>query len=145
MINAQATKMIRLIDAPRAAATTVASATFDVLGADYAQIVVGFSSELNTSNAGPVLSLSAADTSNATNFVTLAADITTDTTAAKGYVYLVDLKLKPRYLKLSITPDTTTNGPSAYSAIALLSRLEAAPSSTTGMVWTTTDPVTIVT
>jgi hypothetical protein len=144
MIHAQTTRLVRLLNVPRAAATAVASATFDVAGADYADIVITLSSELNTNAVGPVIALAEADTSNATNFATVVANSAAQTlTAAKGYRQLIDLKGRKRYLRLTITPGTATNDSISYSAVALLGRLEQGPSGTTGMVATTTDPVVI--
>lgn len=125
--------------------TAAASATYDLLGIDYATIRIPFASEVNTSAVTPTISLTEADTSNATNFATITADrATEDITAAKELVYHVDCRSRKRYLKLTITPGTTTNDTAVLAAIVTASRKDQAPSSTTGMVATTNDAVVLV-
>jgi hypothetical protein len=135
MNQAQAMKDTLLIAPIAKTNSATASATYDLLGCDYATIRVALASEINTSAVGPTLSVSAADTSNATNFVTLTADRTNeDLVAAKEVVYHIDTKTAKRYLKLSVTTGTTTNDDITVGAIVTASRLAASPASTSDMV-----------
>lgn len=115
-------------------ATVTASA--DVTGYDYATVVVNLSSEANTNAVGPTISLLHSDTTDATNFSTITADITGDMVAAKPIVYGVDLRGKKRYLKLSISSATATNDNFTGSADLIAGRLSVGPAGTTSIVST---------
>jgi len=135
MIQAQKTKDTLAIAPVAMTNSQTASATYDLLGMDYATIRVALSSEINTNAVGPTLSVSAADTSNSTAFATVTADrAAEDITAAKEVVYQIDTKTKARYLKLSISSGTTTNDNVTASAIITASRKAASPASTSDMV-----------
>ena len=98
--------------APGALATTARTANLDCLGANYATIRVSLSAELNTNSTNVVLALLESDDTTATNFATFDATFnrTVDNTAAAVAVSHVNLIGRKRYLRISITPDTTTNG-----------------------------------
>jgi len=135
MIHAQNTKSTLLIAPQAKTNSATASATYDTLGCDYATIVVNLASEINTNAVGPTLSLSEAETSNATNFATVTANRTAeDITAAKQVIYQVDCRSRKRYLKLAVTTETTTNDNITVSASAIASRLEQSPASTSDQV-----------
>lgn len=109
---------------PDASATTVRTANLDTQGADYATILLSVSAEANTNNAGVVLSLLESDDTVATNFATFNSNhsVTVDNTAASVHAFHVDMQGRKRYLRLSVTPDTTTNGPCLVSAVAALDK-----------------------
>jgi hypothetical protein len=130
---------------PTTAATTSRSASFDLVGADYAVIRVVQSASAGT-NGGCSISLLHADSdpTQATQFATITADLTAQATTSHEALYFVDLKSKKRYGKVILTPTTNTNDSIITSAHLTLGRLEQAPTGTAAMVATTNDVVSIV-
>ncbi len=121
--------------APSAAATTVRTATLDTTGADYATIVVNFGIELNTNSTNVVVSISEGDTTN--SFSTFNSDfnsITVDNVAATIATRHIDLKGRKRYLLLTVTPDSTTNGPVITSATGIMLKDRSPSSAATNSV-----------
>lgn len=109
--------------APVTAATTArTSSAIDTAGCDYATIEVITSAEVNTDSTNVLVSLREADVDSATNYATFNSvyQFTLDNTAAAVGVLNVDLKGRKRYLKVTVTPDTTTNGAVITSAVAAL-------------------------
>jgi hypothetical protein len=109
---------------PGAAATAVRTANLDTLGADYATIQVVLGAELNTNSTNVAIQISESDDTVATNFATFNADFsrTVDNTAAVVAVNHIDLVGRKRYLRLTVTPDNTTNGVVLTSAVAALDK-----------------------
>lgn len=107
---------------PVTAATTARTANLDCQGADYATIVVTVGAEANTNSTGVVLSLLESDDTTATNFATFNSSYsqTVDNTAGTLEVFHVNLQGRKRYLRISVTPDTTTNGAVITSAAGIL-------------------------
>lgn len=110
--------------APVAAATTVRTANLDCRDANYATIRVALGAELNTNSTNVSLQLLESDDTVATNFATFDATFnrTVDNTAAVVATSHVDLEGRKRYLRVVVTPDTTTNGPVTSAAIASLQK-----------------------
>lgn len=110
--------------APTAAATAVRTANLDCQGADYATIVVPLGAELNTNATGVAVQLSESDDTVATNFATFNASFnrTVDNTTGTIAVSHVDLRARKRYLRLTVTPATTTNDVVISSAFAILDK-----------------------
>jgi hypothetical protein len=108
--------------APITAATTARTASLDTQNADYATIYVTAGAEVNTNSTNVALNLKESDTDAATAYVTFnsAYSLTLDNTAGAVAALNVDLKGRKRYLQVSVTPDTTTNGAVISSAIGLL-------------------------
>lgn len=108
--------------APVTAATTARTANLDTQGAKYATIEVLIGAELNTNSTNVNISLSESDDTVATNFATFnsAFNRVVDNTAGVVAVNHVDLQGRRRYLRLTVTPDTTTNGTVITGAIAAL-------------------------
>lgn len=108
--------------APVTAATTARTANLDTQGADYATIEIILGAEANTNSTNVVVQLSESDTTVATTFATFNSSFnrTLDNTAAIVAAYHVDLKGRKRYLRLTVTPDTTTNGAVISSAVGIL-------------------------
>lgn len=106
--------------APVTAATTARTAALDCRGADYATILVTLGAEANTNSTNVTLQLAEGDTTN--SFATFNADFNRviDNTAAVVAAYHVDLKGRKRHLRLSISPDSSTNGAVISSAVAAL-------------------------
>jgi hypothetical protein len=97
---------------PPAAATPARTAVLDCAGATYATIRVMLGVEVNTNSPNVALSLAEADTDVASNYATFNASSnrTVDNTTATIATTHVDLEGRKRYLKITVTPDTTTNG-----------------------------------
>jgi hypothetical protein len=108
--------------APVDAATTAQTAAFDCQGGNYATIVVNLSAEANTNSTNVALQLSESDDNVATNYATFDADFnrTVDNTSGVVAVNHLDLEGRKRYIKLTVTPDTTTNGAVGIAATGLL-------------------------
>jgi len=120
-----------LLFTPTAAATTVRTLTLDCADANYATFRVALGVELNTSSTNVALALSEADSTNdAFTTFNAAANRTVDNTAATVATTHVDLEGRKRYLRLTVTPDATTNGPVTVAAIATVFRPVITDSST---------------
>jgi len=104
------------------AATTARTANLDCQSANHATIVITTSAEANTDSTNVVLSVLESNDTTASNFATFnsAHERTIDNTAAAVAVVHVPLVGRKRYLRVSLTPDTTTNGAVIVSAAALL-------------------------
>jgi hypothetical protein len=104
------------------AATTARTANLDTAGANYATIRVNVGAEANTNSTNVVIQLSESDDTVVTNFATFNATFnrTVDNTAGAIATNHVDLDGRKRYLRLTITPDTTTNGAVITAASATL-------------------------
>lgn len=106
---------------PTAAATTARTASLDCQGANYATIRVLLGAELNTNSTNVAISLSETDDTNvAYTTFNAAANRTVDNTAATVATTHVDLEGRKRYLKVTVTPDSTTNGPVTVAMQATL-------------------------
>jgi len=107
--------------APITAATAARTAQLDMSGVDYATIIVTAGVELNTDSTNVVLTLAKSD---GTNHTTLATHTLDNTAAAKREFHHVNAS-GDRYLRLTVTPDATTNGPVITSALAIASPAKA--------------------
>ena len=122
-----------LLLAPQAMTNSATvTANLDCKGAAAATIRIGLAAELNTNAIGPTISLLESDDTVVTNFATVTADRTAeDITSAKEITYSVDLRGRKRYLRLSVTTETTTNDNVTVASIATLSRQTERPAGTT--------------
>lgn len=104
------------------AATTARTANLDCQGANYASIRLTLGAELNTNSTNIAVQLLESDDTTPSNFATFHASYnrTVDNTAATIATFHVDLEGRKRYLRLAVTPDTTTNGVVVSSASASL-------------------------
>lgn len=100
--------------------TAVLTANLDCAGANYATIHLAVGIEKNTDSTNVGVKLLESDDTTASNFATFNAayNRTVDNTAATVATFHVDLEGRKRYLQLEVTPDTTTNGNVAVSAVA---------------------------
>jgi hypothetical protein len=107
---------------PLAAATTERTANLDCQGANYATIRVNIGAELNTNSTNVAVQLLESNDTTASNFATFNSSFnrTVDNTSATIATCHVDLEGRKRYLRIKVTPDTTTNGPIVSSAEATL-------------------------
>jgi hypothetical protein len=97
---------------PAAAATTARTASIDTTGANVAVINVHLGAELNANSTNVRVTLEEGDST--ASYSTFAANYTSaivDNTAAVVGSFRVPLIGRKRFLKLSVVPDTTTNGP----------------------------------
>lgn len=108
---------------PVDAATTAQTANLDTQDADYATIQVLLGAEANTNSTNVAIQLSESDDTVVTNFATFDASFnrTVDNAANTIAVNHVQLGGRKRYLRLTVTPDTTTNGAVEIAACAILS------------------------
>ena len=123
------------------------TANLDCLGADWATIKLCITATTSGTNfTGPTISLLESHDTVVTNFVTVTANRTAETSPSRKLVkYERDLRAGKRYLRLSVTTATTTHDNIVISAIGTTYRLAAAPASTSGMVASTNDVVVLVT
>lgn len=96
---------------PQASATTARTAALDTstYGADYVKFIIPISAEANTNATGVTLNVLHSDDTVVTNHVSLGTALI-DNTAAVVAVADVNMHGKKRYLRVTATPDTTTNG-----------------------------------
>lgn len=117
-------KSFSVMLSPATAATTARTANLDTQGVHNATIVVTLGAEANTNSTNVAIQLSESDTSVATTFATFNADFnrTVNNTAGTIAVNHLDLRGRKRYIRLTVTPDTTTNGAVISSAVAILDK-----------------------
>lgn len=117
-------KTVEVLLAPGAAATAVRTANLDMAGVHNATIAVVLGAELNTNSTNVAIQLSESDDTVVTNFATFNAEFnrTVDNTAAVVAVNHLDANGRKRYVRLTVTPDTTTNGAVLTSAVAVLDK-----------------------
>lgn len=122
--------------APQASATTARSAAVDCAGAHYVTVVVPVSAEANTNSTNVIFDVLNSDTDAATAYVSLGTALI-DNTAANVGVYNVNMVGKKRYLKVTVTPDTTTNGAVIVGGITMLKVVDVSPDTATTSTVTT--------
>jgi hypothetical protein len=105
---------------PLAAATTARTASLDCAGANYATVRVQIGVEANTNSTNVAITLAEGDDTNTYTTFNASANRTVDNTAATIATTHIDLEGRKRYLKLTMTPDTTTNGAVVSAASATL-------------------------
>jgi hypothetical protein len=117
-------KTFEVMLSPAAAATTVRTANLDLAGVHYATIAVTLGAEANTNSTNVAIQLSESDDTVATNFATFDATFnrTVDNTSAVVAVNHLETNGRKRYVRLTVTPDTTTNGAVLSSAVAVLDK-----------------------
>lgn len=145
-MNANKVTLDKVLLAPSSISTGgTASATVDIRGAAFATLRINFAAEVNTNAVNPTVSVLLSDTTDATNYATVAANRTEDLAAAHELRYEIDNKSGKRYLKLSITAAThTTNDLVTHGgAIVSLHNTDSDPASTTAMQGSTNDAVVI--
>lgn len=148
-IAAQNAKDQIVLALPTAASSASRSASFDFLGAEYATIRILQSqtcTAAGTNGGLQTISLLHADSdpTQATQFATFVANVTGRTTTSHEVVYHVNLSDKKRYGKVILTPHTSSNDTLITTILLTTTRREASPSSTSDMVNTTNDLVTVV-
>ena len=109
-----------LLTPSASAATDARTANLDCQGANYATIRLTLGVEKNTDSTFVDVQLLESNDTDASNFATFNATYNrnVDNTTATIATFHVDLEGRKRYLRLSVTPDTTTNGDVVSSAVA---------------------------
>ncbi len=148
MIQSQAMADTLMISPQGITAAATASATLDCIGAAYATIRVALSNIVTTGTAsanGVTVQLKESNDTNSSNFTTFVAD-QTGFKFGREVRYEVDLKARKRYLVVNVVPGTAgaTNEPVTAAVFATLSRLQNAPTSTSGMIAGTNDVVVVI-
>lgn len=118
----QQTSTESVLLAPITAATTARTANLDCQDANFATVRVVLGAEANTNSTNVAIQLSESDDTVVTNFATFSASFnrTVDNTSGVVATNHVDLRGRKRYLRLTVTPDTTTNGAVISGATASL-------------------------
>ena len=129
MIAAQAERVSMPLAPQSVTQGATATANIDTRGAKYASISVQLGANTNAATAvnNVTLALSQSDNTNSSTFATVVSNVTISGTATALYEYKVDLRGKSRYLRLAVTPGTTTNDARIICANARLSRLDENP------------------
>ena len=109
-----------LLTPSASAATDARTANLDCQGANYATIRLTLGVEKNTASTFVDVELLESNDTDSSNFATFNATYNrnVDNTTATIATFHVDLEGRKRYLRLSVTPDTTTNGDVVSSAVA---------------------------
>jgi len=124
VIHGQNTKFVTLLSPASVGTSATVSGTVDCLGWDYAQVYL----HLATQTAGNTNTISLAEGDTTSSFTTHAdfsiTTATPSTSATQAYGWMLDLKKRKRYLRLTLTVPGTAQ---AADSFAILSRGEAGP------------------
>lgn len=107
---------------PAAAATTVRTGTVDIAGAKHASISVHVGAELNTNSTNVKVSIDESDAEGGPYVAIKSAftSVNVDNTAPAVASFSIPTNGRKRFMRLTVTPDSSTNGPVTSSAMALL-------------------------
>lgn len=116
-----AAQQVQLLLGPQASATTARTASVDTstYGADAITVLVPVNAESNTNSTNVILECLHSDTTDVASHVSLGSVLIDNTAANCGVVHL-NWVGKKRYLRVTATPDTTTNGPVVVGGIAVV-------------------------
>jgi hypothetical protein len=128
VIHGQNTKFVSLLSPASVGTSATVSGTVDCVGWDYAQVFL----HLATQTAGNTNTISLAEGDTTSGYTTHAdmsmTTATPSTSATQVYGWMLDLRKRKRYLKLTLTVPGTAQ---AAAATVLLSRGEVGPDSAT--------------
>jgi hypothetical protein len=144
MNNVQAGRVVQLVTSAKITDGATASGYMDTIGFRYATVIVNLSAREGTDAAASTVSIQQGDTTSAYVTNGLQANQTDGNAAARNHVIHVDLKGKKRYIKVALTAGTSTGSDLTVGAVAILSKAEQMPVSTTAMVQSTNDLAYIV-
>lgn len=104
-------QQVQLITGPNASATTARSGSLDTstYAADYITVLVPVNAEANTDSTNVILEVLHSDTTVVTAHASLGTVLIDNTSANCGVAH-INWNGKKRYLRVTATPDTTTNG-----------------------------------
>lgn len=147
MIRFQNQKTITLLG-PTQFATDAASATASLIGADSGEVTITISKAKNTSAVTTTPTIQILHSDNTSSFSTSNALLATtayaaNTSSERTIRVLFSTKTIGKAIKITATPETTTNGNISIAATLRLDRLEESPGSTSEMVGSTHDAVVI--
>ena len=122
MIHGQNTKFVTLLSPASVGTSATVSGTVDCVGWDYAQVFL----HLATQTAGNTNTISLAEGDSTSSFATHAdlamTTATPSTSVTQAYGWMVDLRKRKRYLRLTLTVPGTAQ---AAASSVILSRGEA--------------------
>lgn len=128
MIHGQNNKFVTLLAPQSVGTSATVSGTVDCVGWDYAQVFL----HLATQTAGNTNTISLAEGDTTSSFATHAdmaiTTATPSTSATQVYGWMLDLRKRKRYLKLTLTVPGTAQ---AAAASVILARGEAGPDTAT--------------
>lgn len=129
MIHAQNKKRVALLKPQSVTSQTTVSATVNVVGWDYAEIVLHLDTAAASSTESTIL---VTESDDATTYTT-SSDLTMttvapDTSNQQLYVWFLDLRKRKKFLKITYMPTVAK----LASATATLSRAEVAPTTAAG-------------
>lgn len=129
MIASQAERASLVLAPQNVTQGATATANIDLRGAKYANVTVALGANTNAATAvnAVTIGLLTSDNTNATTFVTAAANVSITGTSTALYSYQIDTRGKGRYGRVTVTPGTTTNDARLISVVAELSRLDENP------------------
>lgn len=104
-------QQVQLLIGPQASATTARSASLDTstYAADYITVLVPVNAEANTDSTNVILNVLHSDDTVVTNHASLGTVLIDNTSANVGVAHINWIG-KKKYLRVTATPDTTTNG-----------------------------------
>lgn len=145
MNHVQANKITQIIAAQSVTGGATVSASIDTSGYDYATFIVNVAASTTPSmTALPIVSLLSCDTTVVTDHATVVADQGLIASSSRQYVYHIDKRAKKRYFRLTVTRVAAgTDGSGPVAAACILSKAKLAPASTSDMIGSTNDVVTI--
>lgn len=129
MKNQQALTVI-LAASPLASATAAITASVDMAKAHYATVLVPCGIQANTNATSVVLDVLHSDDTVVSNHTSLGTAAVANAATICG-VYHVNWIGKKRYMRVTATPDTTTNGPVLLGGIVVLKQVDVAPTTST--------------
>lgn len=118
---------------PQASATTARTAAIDTQNnGGSVLLLIPVSAEANTNSTNVIIDVLHSDDTVVTNHVSLGTNLL-DNTAAIVQPVFVDMNGKKRHLRVTATPDTTTNGAVIVGGVIVVKDVDVAPSvGTTG-------------
>lgn len=119
--------------APQASATTARTAAIDTAGVgNSVLLLIPVTAEANTNSTNVILDVLHSDDTVVTNHVSLGTNLI-DNTAAIVQPIHVNMTGKKRYLRVTATPDTTTNGAVLVGGVIVVRDVDVYPTlGTTG-------------
>jgi len=121
---------VELAKTPVASSTNAITASIDCAGAQYVTVLVPVGIEANTNSTNVILDVLHADVTDVTSHVSLGTTLLDNTAAICG-VYNVNWVGRKRYMRVTVTPDTTTNGAVLLGGIVVMKEVGLSPSTST--------------
>lgn len=117
--------------APQASATTARTAAIDTQGVgNSVLLLIPVTAEANTNSTNVIIDVLHSDDTVVTNHVSLGTNLL-DNTAAVIQPVFVNMTGRKRYLRVTATPDTTTNGAVLVGGIIVVKDVDVTPSVST--------------